>query len=461
LQQVTTAYFDAKNALENTQDYFDQKEFDLKQAKAKQKISKQIQKIIKKESDIKKIDKRFEKIFKNIQSDGTLVAEPKIPVYLHFTGVNVPDLTGYEVTAQHGNIVVLKLTPLQIEILSQLDSVVEIKLPEMSESFAHDVTEGMTLSFADTLHSQGITGDGITVAVIDDSFVTSDPEISSNIKDAFRFDSGGFCGDISCGNTFGNSHGTAVAETVVGMAPDVDLVLYGIANTVDFVNAVDDAIARGDVDVITISLGFPTVGGDGTSGFFRDGTSIVAKAVDRARDAGILVTTAAGNDAKRHWMGTYTPSTVSPGALDLTEYQSVMEFRPEQSGIQKACLPVFHAGWTVASWNAWNITSEDYDLFLFNNDMTGIASFSTFDQQNSPSSPIEMIFDGNGFSGCLVVASMNSDQNHLFHITTVGGSIASDFISSGSINTPADADGSLTVGAVNHAANTLESFSSH
>jgi hypothetical protein len=97
-------------------------------------------------------------------------------------------------------------------------------------------------------------------------------------------------------------------------------------------------------------------------------------------------------------MGTYTPSVVSPGALDLSEYQSVMEFRPEQNGLQKACLPVFHAGWTVASWNAWDITSEDYDLFLFNNDMTGIASFSNFDQQNSPSSPIEVIFDGSGFS---------------------------------------------------------------
>ena len=76
-------------------------------------------------------------------------------------------------------------------------------------------------------------------------------------------------------------------------------------------------------------------------------------------------------------------------------------------------------------------------MFLFNSDMTGIATFSNADQQNVPSSPIEVIFDGTGYSGCLVVASMNSTQNHLLHITTVGGSITSDYTSAGGINSPA------------------------
>ena len=158
---------------------------------------------------------------------------------------------------------------------------------------------------------------------------------------------------------------------------------------------------------------------------------------------------------------TYTASSVSTGALDLAEYQSVMEFRPNETGLQKACLPVFHAGWTVASWNEWDVASDDYDLFLFDSNMAGAVAFSATDQQNSPSSPIEVIFNGAGFSGCLVVASMNSTEDHLLHITTVGGSITDDFVSAGSINTPADADGSFAVGAINHATNTLESFSSH
>ena len=271
------AYNAAKDILDDSQERLDKIKNDLKTAKASLKVSKQIKKIISGVADIEKIDKRFENVFKTIKSDGTLVAEPKIPVYLRATDGNSPDLSNYEVTAQNEKITVLKLTPSQIDELSLDDNVGELTLPEMSEPLSHGASQGVSLSFATDLHSQNITGTDVTVAIIDDSFVTTDPEISANIKDATLYDSGGFCGSIDCGKVFGNSHGTSVAEIVVDMAPDVDLVLYTIANTVDFVNAVDDAIARGDVDVISISLGFPTVGGDGTTGFFRDGTSIVAK----------------------------------------------------------------------------------------------------------------------------------------------------------------------------------------
>ena len=42
-------------------------------------------------------------------------------------------------------------------------------------------------------------------------------------------DSGNKCsGNITCGKITNSSHGTAVAEIVVDMAPDVDLVLYTI-----------------------------------------------------------------------------------------------------------------------------------------------------------------------------------------------------------------------------------------
>ena len=460
LIQAQMIYNDANDTLNDTQDRLDKITTEFKTAKASLKISKQIKKLIAGDADLEKIDDRFEKIFKNTRSDGTLIADPKIPVYLRVTNQSTLDLSNYEITAQSDGIIVLKLTPTQIEELSLNDNVGEIRLPDLSESFSHDISQGVSLTFANDLHTQNITGNGITVGIIDDSFITSNTEIASNIKDSILFDSGGYCGDISCGKIFGNSHGTAVAEIVVDMAPDVNLVLYTIANTVDFVNAVNDIITRGDVDIITISLGFPTVGGDGTTGFFRDGTSIVAKAVNRAQDAGILVTTAAGNDAKRHWMGVYTPSTISPVSLSLTEYQSVMEFRPSETGIQKVCLPVSHAGWTVASWNAWDITTNDYDLFLFDKNMTGVVSYSAIDQQTTPSSPIEVISDDTGFSGCLVVLSLDSTQNHLFHITTVDGSITSDHISAGSINTPADASGTFSVGAINFATNTLESFSS-
>lgn len=211
--------------------------------------------------------------------------------------------------ARDDNIVVTKLTLAQMNQIAQMSWVQSISLPDVA--VFDDVSQGVEVTFADDMHAQGITGNGITVAVIDDSFFPSNPEISGNIIASTLFDSAGLCsGSIQCGATLGNSHGTAVSEIVVDMAPNVRLVLYAVVNTVDFANAIDAARARGDVDIITASLGFLTEGGDGTTGFFRDGTSNSAKAVDRARDSGILVTVSAGNDGKSHWKGIYSASPV-------------------------------------------------------------------------------------------------------------------------------------------------------
>ncbi len=106
------------------------------------------------------------------------------------------------------------------------------------------------------------------------------PEISGNIVSEWF---GAGCADIACNSTNGDSHGTAVAEIIVDMAPNVNLWLYAIETSVDFANAVDDATAN-NVDIITASLGFPTQGGnDNSAGWYRDGTSSVAQKVDRQK----------------------------------------------------------------------------------------------------------------------------------------------------------------------------------
>src|SRR5207253_6911034 len=144
--------------------------------------------------------------------------------------------------------------------------------------------------------------------------------------------------NITCGMPWGYSHGTAVADTIVAMAPNVKLRLYvGGYSTVDFDNAVDDAIAN-HVNIITTSADFPTAGG--TAGKFRDGTSMVAQKLNAAKNAGIFVVAVAGNSAASHWQGTYTPSPITPTQLGLdSRYQSLMDFQPNAAGLQRACLP--------------------------------------------------------------------------------------------------------------------------
>lgn len=388
-----------------------------------------------------------------------------VPAFVHlsnnYTALILP--RSLQITGQADNIVVAKIPYSALSTIAQIRGVQAVTLPERAVPAA--ASEGVSTTYARNLQLQGLNGNGVTVAVIDDSFIVSNPEIASNIVATRLFDSGRICGgSIQCGKSNGNSHGTAVAEIIVDMAPSVRLVLYAIGNTVDFSNAIDDAIARGDVDVISISLGFPAAGGDGTTKHFRDGTSVPAKAVNKANSAGILTVVSAGNEGSSHWKGTYSAAPLSSSSIGLpSSYQSVMNFQPSAAGTQQACLPVnIVDSQVILTWNAWATTNQDYDLFLFNTAMTSIIASSIDDQNALNLSPIEDMFPIGSGSACIVVASWSSTQNHLLHVYVGGGGSipTANGIPSGSIGTPADASGALTVGAVNQATDTLESFSS-
>ena len=216
--------------------------------------------------------------------------------------------------------------------------------------------------------------------------------------------------------------------------------------------------------MLTISLGVPGLGGDGSTKYYRDGTSNVAQAVDRARESGILVTVSAGNKAQEHWGGTYVPSsTVTPELIDgLDSYQSILEVDPSASGLQKACLPTTaSSNHIILAWDAWdqNPVSDDYDLFLFNNDMSQLHGYSTEWQLVNGQPLEEMKYDGISGSKCIVVASKYSTQNHNLHIY-VDSNSGFPSMAAGSIGTPADARGAVSVGAIHHYNKALASYSS-
>jgi len=391
-------------------------------------------------------------------------------IYLKQDYINNPP-KNINVLANSSNIFVSKLSFDEIRQLASLGSVERIDLPIKAKFFGHAVSEGVAFSSADDLIASGITGnDAFTVAIIDSGFDISNPEISGNVISTFVDP---LCGTptILCDDTLNESHGTAVAEIIVDMVPDVRLRLYAITDLVAFNNAVDNAIAV-NAKIITASVGFPTLGGDGTTGFFRDGTSLAAKKVDEARNDGIFVTVAAGNQGTGHWQGTYIPSPILTSSIpnlnlivSPDSYESVMDFDPSLAPTDpmRACLPVNDVGSLyVISWNAWDNTTEDYDVFLYEPDMsvpTGI--FSAQIQFPSGLSPLESFSTLPQGDVCLVLASFLSSEDHFFHINTEESAIDPlFFVRAGSIDTPADASGAFTVGAIDHLTDTLEPFSS-
>jgi len=395
--------------------------------------------------------------------------EDKIRVYIYLKKgqeQNVPK--GIEILAQSDNIISAKLTQQQIYVIAELDQVSRIDFPISGTFLGHAVSEGVSFSFADAMQAAGFTGNNVKVAVIDSGFITANSEISANI--VFT-DTCTTFGTIQCNDTDGDSHGTAVAEIIVDMAPNVDLFLYATQDSlggfdlIDIQNAIDDAISK-NVDIISMSFGATGIGGDGVTGFEKDGTSSLSKKVNDAKNAGILGIVAVGNEGlNQHWQGTYSPSPVSPStinAVTLGAHQSVMDFRPSQIGVQRACLPVNDSGFPYSTqWSDWRLSNQDYDFYLYDSTMSVELGFSE-NFQTGTQFPLEIIGGGAAAgSACLVIASFSSTQNHFFHIETPLDQIdPSVSVRAGSLGLPADATGALSVGAIDQSTDTLEAFSS-
>ena len=100
------------------------------------------------------------------------------------------------------------------------------------------------------------------------------------------------------------SHGTAVAEAVVGVSPGVELYLANPASPLDLRSTVEWMVAQG-VDVINYSMYRIYEGpGDGTSAR----PDSVYETIDRATARGVVWVGAAGNFARRHWRGSFRDS---------------------------------------------------------------------------------------------------------------------------------------------------------
>ncbi len=147
-----------------------------------------------------------------------------------------------------------------------------------------------------TLHEQGITGEGVRVAIIDQNLIGNHPEYAGKIE--AYYDSG--CDQPE---NDGSMHGPAVLSLLagesVGTAPGV-LVYYAaapswegdaayFADCLDWIVEQNEALPEGDkIRLVSVSAA-PSV-----SEIFANGERWDA-AVDRAEEAGILVISADGH----------------------------------------------------------------------------------------------------------------------------------------------------------------------
>ena len=187
---------------------------------------------------------------------------------------------------------------------------VDTVIPPQPQSLGSVVSQGVELHQADAWHRMGYRGQGVKVGVIDTGYqgfsqmqggelprsVTArcyfeDRAPSSRLADCEQEP----CAEIAC------VHGTAVAETLVDVAPEVELYIANPMSRGDLRDAADWMAEQG-VQVINMSLGWIADGpGDGTS---PSGVSPL-KTVDVAVSNGITWANSAGNSARNAWYGAF------------------------------------------------------------------------------------------------------------------------------------------------------------
>jgi pSer/pThr/pTyr-binding forkhead associated (FHA) protein/subtilisin family serine protease len=326
------------------------------------------------------------------------------------------------------------------ERLTQTDHIIRLELPQTRRTDATERPqgEGVSLTGADAWHAAGYTGKSIRVGVLDLGFDGYRELLGSALP--ANVTAASFAYGVEPDQT-GVDHGTACAEIIHQMAPDAELFLaYYDGSLVSQGMAVEWLLDQG-VDIISNS----------TSGVVgpMDGSDTAAEQVDQVARQGVLWFNSAGNSAQEHYRGQF--SDLDGNGFhefpDGTESMGIAPYTPEIV--------------VALNWDDWQNVTEDYDMYLFDSNGDLVASAEDI-QDGSPGQGAAEIITLNGIPEGIYYVSIkahNTRRPATFDLYTVGAEIEFP-IAEHSVCSPADARGSLTVGATEYRDDSLAPYSS-
>lgn len=325
--------------------------------------------------------------------------------------------------------------------LTGMEYILRLELPtsyQSDKTSLLDEGQGVAVTGADRWHEAGYRGQSIRVGVLDLGFdgyrALLGTELPDNVVAAsFAYD------EEPDGS--GEVHGTACAEIVYDMAPDAELFFaYYDSTLVSMGQAVDWLLSQ-DVHIITNS----TTGVVGP----MDGSDESAEMVDDAASRGVLWVNSSGNAAEEHYRGAFTDA----------DGDGLHEF---PDGTEAIGLYVGASQVTFAlNWDDWRGVTEDYDLFLFDNEGELLASSEDIQNGQAGQSAAEIIV-GHGVAEGVYYLAIKGDTTSragMLDLYTLGAALEFP-VPEHSLGSPADAYGALAVGATQYADDSLASYSS-
>jgi subtilisin family serine protease len=324
--------------------------------------------------------------------------------------------------------------------------------PTLTTKIVGNTTEGVAMMGADVWQSAGITGKGVRVGIVDQSFTN----YQAILKDAKIAGTKSFRLDRKMGDATVNEesiHGTACAEIIHEMAPDAELLLAPFSTELEYIAAVRWLTSMG-ATVISSSIGFHAE-------YPIDDTGDVARAVDAAKAAGVTFINAAGNDAsgavgsttgEGHLGGVFTDAD-KDGYHDFPGAKNANGLTFQMKTKQRVFLSM--------GWDDWQNTHVNYDLYIFDSNNKEVAR-SADNQAKAGKQPVEEIGKtlAEGTYTIKIRKVNPSDPDLRFHLFFSGTQLEM-VTPEGSLRSPADARGAITIGAIDAKSDMIEGFSSH
>ncbi len=394
---------------------------------------------------------------------GTMTAgpalRPEVAVTVHFDEtVTAPMIAGMaSAGARVVNVgsqdVEAYVSPDRLAALAQVAGVRSIR-PIMANRPSGYVSPAVALHGSNAWQTAGYTGSGVKVGIIDLGFTglaaLLGTELPVTVQARCYTSIGSFTTDLSgCAN--GETHGTAVAETVLDMAPGVELYIAVPISHGDLLQATEWMTANG-VRIINASFGTMFDGpGDGTSPY----SNSVYAVVDQATAAGTFWVNAAGNSGDAGWTGAWTDVNAN-GRLEFAngdELNSVTLAAGDEIAV-------------AIRWaDPWGASSNNYALALYSGS-TLVASND--DYQAGAGDPFEILEYTATTAGTydIAISRISGAATPRMQLLVDGLRIGQSLqhrVASGTLPSPADSSnpGMVTVGAVNFATpGTIESYSS-
>ena len=288
-----------------------------------------------------------------------------------------------------------------------------------------------------------ISSTPVSIAIIDLAFDEKNQKISDNVIE-----------NVSFRHLYENSnslkidsneslHGTAMAQIITSMLPDVKLHLLSAGTELEFIDAMDYAISK-NIDIITISYTWVN--------YNTDGSSAITKKVEDAIKSEITVVVPSGNYAKNHWEGIFR-DTDGDKWHEFSNSDEGMTINVDGKRVYEE-KPIL----IYLKWNDENSNFSDFDLTLIGPRGKIVDYSSTL--QNQESDKLEYLYHIPEFPGEYYIGISNYGQpnNSNLKIFSVYDELEYSQ-SQGSVGVPTDARGVIVAGSLG-SDNNVQPFSS-